>query len=123
MVDGAAAECTFRNSEAASVASAGGVLRLSILNWSAWTPGPETRAAWYSWAGAGHDGEPPTRARALPMMLRRRLSPFGQRLVGAISDCAIGLPPARYVLSRRDGELARALTVLVAIEADGMPSP
>jgi hypothetical protein len=33
------------------------------------------------------------------------------------------LPPARYVLSTRHGELTRALTVLDAIEADGMPSP
>jgi beta-ketoacyl synthase-like protein len=123
MVDGAAAACNFRNSEAASAASAGGVLRFSILNWSAWTPGRETRAAWCSWAGVDHDGEPTTPAPALPMMLRRRLSPFGQRLVGAISDCAIGLPPARYVLSTRHGELTRALTVLDAIEADGMPSP
>ncbi|HZB54849.1 MAG TPA: beta-ketoacyl synthase chain length factor, partial [Reyranella sp.] len=123
MVEGAAAEGNFRNTEAALATSAGSVLRFSILNWSAWTPGRETRAAWCSWAGVDHDGEPTTPAPALPMMLRRRLSPFGQRLVGAISDCAIGLPPARYVLSTRHGELARALTVLDAIEADGMPSP
>ena len=123
MVEGAAAEGNFRNTEAALATSAGSVLRFSILNWSAWTPGRETRAAWCSWAGVDHDGEPTTPAPALPMMLRRRLSPFGQRLVGAISDCAIGLPPARYVLSTRHGELARALTVLDAIEADSMPSP
>jgi hypothetical protein len=123
MVDGATATCNFRNTEAASAASVTGALRFSILNWSAWMPGRETRAAWCSWAGADHDGEPTMPAPGLPMMLRRRLSPFGQRLVGAISDCAIGLPPARYVLSTRHGELARALTVLDAIEADGMPSP
>ena len=122
MVDGAAAKNTFRATEAASVTTAG-ALRFSILNWSAWAPGRETRAAWCSWAGADHDGDPTTPAPALPMMLRRRLSPFGQRLVGAINDCAIGLPPARYILSTRHGELARALTVLDAIEADGMPSP
>jgi hypothetical protein len=57
------------------------------------------------------------------MLLRRRLSPFAQLLVSAINDCAVGLPPARYVLSTRHGELARALKVLDAIEADGMPSP
>jgi hypothetical protein len=123
MVDGTAATCNCRNSEAASHASVIGVIRFSILNWSAWTPGRETRAAWCSWAGADHDGEPTTPAPALPMMLRRRLSPFGQRLVGAINDCAVGLPPARCILSTRHGEITRALTVLDAIEADGMPSP
>jgi hypothetical protein len=123
MIDGAAAERNFRNTDAASTASAGGVLRFSILNWSAWMPGRETRAAWCSWAGADHDAGTTTPASALPMMLRRRLSPFGQRLVSAINDCAVGLPPSRYILSTRHGELARALTVLDAIEADGMPSP
>ena len=122
MVDAAAATGNFRT-EAASAALATGVVRFSILNWSAWTPGRETRAAWCSWAGLDPGGETTPPASALPMLLRRRLTPFGQRLVGAISDCAIGLPPARYILSTRHGELTRALKVLDAIEADGMSSP
>ena len=57
------------------------------------------------------------------MLLRRRLSPFGQRVVGAVSTCAAGLPSARYVLSTRHGELTRALATLRAIETEGLPSP
>jgi hypothetical protein len=121
MIDGAVATGNFRNTETASTAA--GVLRFSILNWSAWMPGRETRADWCSWAGRDHDGETAPPAPALPMLMRRRLSPFGQRLVNAINECAVDLPPARYVLSTRHGELARALKVLDAIEADGMPSP
>jgi hypothetical protein len=122
MVDGAAT-CTFRSTEAASAALATSGLRFSILNWSAWMPGRETRTAWRSWAGVRPDGDATPSAAPLPMLLRRRLSAFGQRLVSAINDCAVGLPPARYVLSTRHGELARALKVLDAIEADGLSSP
>src|SRR5262249_5530183 len=114
---------TLRPTEAVSSVSAAGVLRFSILNWSAWMPGRETRDAWYSWAGANDDGGNATPSADLPMLLRRRLSPFGQRLVGAINTCAAGLPPARYVLSTRHGELARALAALDAIEIGGLPSP
>ena len=103
--------------------STGDALRFSILNWSAWAPGRETRAAWCSWAGADDDGGDATKSAELPMLLRRRLSPFAQRLVGTISACAAGLPSARYVLSTRHGELTRALATLDAIEADGLPSP
>jgi hypothetical protein len=112
-----------RPTEAVPAVSAGRALRFSILNWSAWTPERETRAAWCSWAGASHDATNATPPANLPMLLRRRLSPFGQRLVEAINACAAGLPPARYVLSTRHGELARALKALDAIEADELPSP
>jgi hypothetical protein len=106
-----------------SAVPARGVLRFSILNWSAWSPERETRAAWCAWAGTANEGDGATKSADLPMLLRRRLSPFGQCLVGAIGACATGLPPARYVLSTRHGELARALATLDAIEADGLPSP
>jgi len=57
------------------------------------------------------------------MMMRRRLSPFGQHLVNAIAACAEGAPAARYVLSTRHGELSRALNILKDIEAETLPSP
>lgn len=98
-------------------------LRFSILNWSAWSPELETRSAWSSWAGGSADLDDATPPPTLPMMMRRRLSPFGQRLVGATSACAVGLPAARYVLSTRHGELTRALATLGAIETEGLPSP
>lgn len=98
-------------------------LRFSILNWSAWSSERETRGAWSSWAGAGDGVDDATPSPVLPMMLRRRLSLFGQRVIGATSECAAGLPAARYVLSTRHGELTRALATLGAIETEGLPSP
>lgn len=98
-------------------------LRFSVLGWSAWSPARETQAAWRAWAGVAEPiGEGPT-ASVKPMMLRRRLGRFGQRLIGVVTDCAAGLPPARYVLSTRHGELNRALACLTAIETEGLPSP
>jgi hypothetical protein len=114
---------TMSTAAAASVQRAPGVLRFSVLAWAAWSPERQTRKAWRDWAGiandAGDDGPLP----ALPMMLRRRLGQFGQRLIGVTGACAEGLPSARYVLSTRHGELNRALSTLVAIETDGLPSP
>ena len=57
------------------------------------------------------------------MMMRRRLSPFGQRLMNVIATCAQGLPSARYVLSTRHGELSRALNILKDVEVETLPSP
>jgi Beta-ketoacyl synthase, N-terminal domain len=119
----AASDDNVRQDETAAAVSCGAVLRFSILAWSAWTPGREAAAAWRCWAGASNDSASAAPSAELPMLLRRRLSSFGQRLVGAIAGCAAGLPPARYVLSTRHGELARALATLDAIEADGLPSP
>lgn len=99
-------------------------LRFSVLNWFAWAPDTETRAAWCRWSGGdGRADDDSVPAPALPMMLRRRLSPFGQQLVKVIAACADGLPPTRYVLSTRHGELSRALTILSAIESEALPSP
>lgn len=108
---------------AASVVSGPGVLRFSILNWSAWSPERQTRAQWCTWAGAVRDRDADSQSADLPMLLRRRLGPFGQRIVAAISACAEGLAPARYILSTRHGELTRCLATLDAIELDGLPSP
>lgn len=101
-------------------------VRFSILAWQAWSPDRETRAAWRAWASGGEgaaNDEDSAPLPALPMMLRRRLSPFGQRLIGVTSACAAGLPTARYVLSTRWGEFTRALASVGAIETDGLPSP
>jgi hypothetical protein len=95
----------------------------SILKWCAWGPDRETRAAWRTWAGGAGPADDTVPPQALPMMMRRRLNPFGQRLVNMISACAEGIPSARYVLSTRHGELSRALSILKDIEAKTLPSP
>ena len=98
-------------------------LNFSVLNWSAWSAERETRAAWRSWANGGVTVTDDDATPALPMLLRRRLSPMGQRVVGAIGACTAGLPPARYILATRHGELSRALATLDGVRADGLPSP
>lgn len=114
------------NSEAiAGLSAAAGrtALHFSVLNWSAWSEERDTRAAWRLWATGGVNVADDDAAPALPMLLRRRLSPMGQRVVGAIGACAAGLPPARYILATRHGELSRALATLDGVRVDGLPSP
>lgn len=99
-------------------------LRVVVRDWQAWSPGRETRAAWRAWAGRGADdqgAEPPP--LALPMLMRRRMTPLGQKL--ACAALAITPPDAepRYVLATRHGELARTATILSALAQDELPSP
>src|SRR5262245_61491344 len=99
--------------------------RLAVQAWSAWAPGRETRAAWLAWAGAAdNDAEgaaPP--AQTIPMMLRRRATPFGQKVVGAAAACGEALRDARYVLASRHGEFSRMVGILRALDAGELPSP
>ncbi len=109
---------------ASSLTNQTSTLRFAVVRWAAWAPGRETSAEWRAWAGGGiHEGDDAVLPQALPMMLRRRLSPFGQRLVNAIAACAGGSPAPRYVLSTRHGELSRALNILKDIESETLPSP
>lgn len=60
---------------------------------------------------------------ALPMALRRRVSPVGQR---ALKTALSVLPPSlspRYVLSSRHGEMSRTTALLVALAEEGEVSP
>lgn len=102
---------------------AGAGLRFAVRHWSAWTPRRETRDAWRGWAGAppaAADEAPPP---ALPMMLRRRATPLGQRLIAAALACGDGAARARYVLASRHGELGRTLNILESLAAGDLPSP
>ncbi|WP_341894768.1 beta-ketoacyl synthase chain length factor [Ferrovibrio terrae] len=60
---------------------------------------------------------------ALPAMLRRRLTPSGQRLMKAALSCAGDRQDIRYVLATRDGELTRTLSILAAVAQHELPSP
>src|SRR5262245_35338101 len=99
--------------------------RLAVKAWSAWAPGRETRADWRAWAGAADsDAEAPIApAVPIPMMLRRRASPFGQKIVGSAAACGDALQHARYVLASRHGEFSRMIGILRALDAGELPSP
>lgn len=108
-----------------AMASDRGGLRFDVADWFAWTPALENRAAWCDWAGApergaANDSEP---LPVLPMMLRRRLSPFGQKVIGGALACGRVAGEARYVFGTRHGELGRATRIFADIEAHQTPSP
>ncbi|MBV9832958.1 MAG: beta-ketoacyl synthase chain length factor [Alphaproteobacteria bacterium] len=97
--------------------------RFEVADWFAWEPSLESRAAWRDWAGApvaANDSEP---LPALPMMLRRRLTVFGQKLIGGALSCKDVVGDARYIFGTRHGELGRAMRIFNDIEDGQTPSP
>src|SRR5215470_1832715 len=99
--------------------------RFAVEAWSAWAPGRETRADWCVWAGAaGHAADAlDAPAVPIPMLLRRRATPFGQRVMGCAAACGDALRRARYVLASRHGEFSRIIGILKALDAGELPSP
>ncbi len=97
-------------------------LRFAVQGWYAWAPGIDTRNAWRDWAGIGPVGDEPE-PPVLPMMLRRRTTPLGNRAAAGVLGCGIVASEARYILASRHGELRRSLGILAAIGRDEVPSP
>jgi hypothetical protein len=60
---------------------------------------------------------------ALPMSLRRRASPVGQRALKTALAVPQGEDPPRYVLSSRHGEYGRTKDLLTALAIEGEVSP
>jgi hypothetical protein len=103
-------------------------LRVTVRAWSAWAPERATRAAWRQWAGAPASPEPTlpedeAALPALPMMLRRRTSPVGQKLIAAALACGDAAQTARYVLASGHGELWRTVGIIDALNQGELPSP
>lgn len=98
-------------------------LRFSVRDWWAWAPGRESRAAWIDWAGGETVTAADEAAPSLPMMLRRRTTPFGQKMVAGALACGPYAGSARCVLASRHGELSRTLGILRAQSAGDLPSP
>lgn len=101
-------------------------LTFAIRDWFAWKPGRETRADWLLDVPAvGLEGSSDWASApipALPMMLRRRMGAFDQKVVGA----ALAMPAAaaaRYVFATRHGEFATTLRILENLHLREMPSP
>ncbi len=98
-------------------------LRVTVHAWCAWAPERATRAAWRTWAGTPAvpgDEEP---LPALPMMLRRRTSPVGQKLIAAALACGDAAHTARYVLASGHGELWRTVGIIDSLTQGELPSP
>lgn len=97
--------------------------RFEVTDWFAWAPTLENRAAWRDWAGAPAAANDSETLPALPMMLRRRLTPFGQKVIGGALACSGAVGGARYVFGTRHGELGRAMRIFSDIEDRQTPSP
>ena len=96
--------------------------RLRIINWAARAEGRESKAQWHAWAGAAAPVVAPKPADTMPMLLRRRLGPLGQRAVAAAYETGVD-PGARYIFCSRHGDLRRTVTLLSAIAAREPLSP
>jgi hypothetical protein len=99
--------------------------RFVVKAWSAWAPGLETQTDWFAWAGAS---TPDIDARGaapvvLPVTLRRRISPIGQRMMAACLACGDGASVGRYVFASRHGEMTRTLSIMQSLAAQEQPSP
>lgn len=92
--------------------------RFSVLGWTARQPAAET-GAWQAIAGAPAAAAD---AVALPMMLRRRLSPLGQAATGAAG--AVGqAAQAQFVFCSRHGEMHRTVRLMQALATGETVSP
>ena len=100
-------------------------LTFGIRGWFAWKPGLETKAAWLAWAGspAPDDAEIEENSLSpLPMMLRRRMNGFGQKVVEA-SLATRAAEQSRYVFATRHGEFTTTLRILENLHQGAAPSP
>ena len=104
-------------------------LAITVSDWHAWSPAIASKSLWREWARAGGrecadfplDNE--TEAAPLPMALRRRATPLGQRiLASAIAAGGLAKKP-RYILACRHGEFSRLLGILGSIALNEAPSP
>ena len=108
-------------------------MTIAVRDWHAWSPAIASKSLWRQWARdeAGNridlvDSSPehvePV-AAPLPMALRRRATPLGQRILTSAIAAGGQVKDARYILACRHGEFSRFLGILGSIERDETPSP
>jgi hypothetical protein len=101
------------------------VQRFAVSAWSAWAPKRETPADWHMWAGAADKiaNDADAGSVVLPMMLRRRITALGQKMIAGALACGETARTGRYVLASRHGEFSRTLRILESLAAHELPSP
>jgi hypothetical protein len=88
-------------------------LGFAVRGWAAWAPGQE-------------DVNQPAMGPAtvtLPMMLRRRATPLGQKVIGSALALESAVRDGRYVFASRHGEMSRTIRILSDMAAGDPPSP
>lgn len=101
-------------------------LTITIRDWSAWAPGVQTTEDWEQWSEGkktiGGDTQPDV--KAIPAMLRRRLSPLGKMALATamplLADTEQNIPS---VLVSRHGDLNRTLALLTDLANSEELSP
>jgi hypothetical protein len=96
--------------------------RLRIVDWAARAEGCESKAQWQAWAGVAASPTAASPRAGMPMMLRRRLGPLGQRAIASAYEAGAG-PGARFIFSSRHGDLRRTASLLAALAAREPLSP
>jgi hypothetical protein len=100
-----------------------GAHAFAVQDWWAWAGGRETRKSWQDWATGRQDAAAGESDYTLPAALRRRITPFGQRLLQAGAICAGSEPEPLYVFASRHGEMTRTLSILTSMTARNEVSP
>jgi len=67
--------------------------------------------------------EASTGSIVVPMMLRRRSTALGQKMLASALACRETALTGRYVLASRHGEFSRGLSILKSLAAHELPSP
>jgi hypothetical protein len=101
------------------------VVAFAIADWAALAPARRRRADWLAWAGARADAVPaaePEAERALPQLLRRRVTPIGQLALRAAHGLAAPVD-TRFVFCSRHGEFERTVGLLRMLATDEPVSP
>lgn len=100
-------------------------LSLTIKRWSAWTSGVSAPAEWQLWAEDRlvnpQDSAPDV--RAIPPMLRRRLSPLGKMALSVVVPLLNDEQSIPSVFCSRHGELERTVSLLNELAAEAPLSP
>ena len=95
---------------------------IAVKDWHAWSPAFATKSQWRQWACPGdsdpadcHELASDAAPAALPMALRRRATPLGQRILSSAIAAGGHAKEPRYILACRHGEFSRFLGIVTAI--------
>jgi hypothetical protein len=101
--------------------------RFRVLDWMALSNTTGTREGWMAWAAGAPwvsgSCEMECRSTSLPPLLRRRITPIGQKALRAAHDLAETAREARFILCSRHGEFSRTLELMRAAVTREAPSP
>ncbi len=100
------------------------LLPFHVSDWDAWAPGLQTVEDWRGWAAGVlcSAAQSPSPGEAVPLLLRRRVGPLGQKALRA-AWCLPDSATARLVFASRHGEFSRTLSILDALAGDEPVSP